>query len=526
MATNRLVLFGPQQTQWTTDRLLRLQSDILNNPRLEFLQQCLIQLEAFLATTPLARNDVSSSAQLKSLADFARGEKIPDPQTLSNTQLAPLTIVAQVTEWLRLVAESGSQGVLAQGFCIGFLTAAAVSSAHNTQSEVERNIANSIRLAACIGLLIDAEDATHVASDRATAISVRCPTFSDRAALETILDQFPEAYISCVTDDRTLTITLPHRHLPGLKERFNKDAVATTVIGLNGCFHHPKHTNAAQQLKEICARTPDLQLPSANQLRLSLRSTADAELLTTGALHDIAIDLILCKRAHWFQTVKRTIDEIPNTVKFVSVGHDSCVPRSLSRAKQATDSGSTADLPEEIAVVGMACRFPQADSLEEFWELINSGRTAIGTLPISRFNPADISREPKLSTFWGNFLENPDVFDHRFFGISGREAKSMDPQQRLALQVAYEAMEASGYNSVPSASQETDVGCYLGVGAVDYEGNVASDNANAFSATGTLRAFISGRISHFFGWTGPSITFDTACSSSAVAIHTACKVGI
>lgn len=100
----------------------------------------------------------------------------------------------------------------------------------------------------------------------------------------------------------------------------------------------------------------------------------------------------------------------------------------------------------------------------------------------------------------------------------------MDPQQRLALQVAYEAVESSGYCSLPTSDQERDIGCYLGVGAVDYEGNVASENANAFSATGTLRAFIPGRISHYFGWTGPSMTFDTACSSSAVAISAACKV--
>ena len=70
-----------------------------------------------------------------------------------------------------------------------------------------------------------------------------------------------------------------------------------------------------------------------------------------------------------------------------------------------------------------------------------------------------------------------------------------------------------------------DIGCYLGVGSVDYNDNVVSDNANAISATGTLRASISGRISHFFGWTGPSITHDTACSLSAVAIHSAYKVG-
>lgn len=99
----------------------------------------------------------------------------------------------------------------------------------------------------------------------------------------------------------------------------------------------------------------------------------------------------------------------------------------------------------------------------------------------------------------------------------------MDPQQRLALQVAYEAMASSGYLSTPSTTRVKDVGCYLGVGAVDYEENVASHSANAFAATGVLRAFISGRVSHHFGWEGPSLTLDTACSSSAVAIHTACR---
>ena len=179
---------------------------------------------------------------------------------------------------------------------------------------------------------------------------------------------------------------------------------------------------------------------------------------------------------------------------------------------------------EEIAIVGMACRFPQAETVEDFWQLISSGESALGKIPIDRFDPAGMAREPKLANFWGNFIKDPDQFDHRFFGVSGREAKSMDPQQRLALQVTYEALECSGYCSSPVAKQQTDIGCYLGVGSVDYGDNVASENANSFSATGTLRAFISGRISHFFGWTGPSITFDTACSSSAVAIHSACKV--
>ncbi|KAF5855864.1 hypothetical protein ETB97_008293 [Aspergillus alliaceus] len=518
----RLVLFGPQLTrlQWTTDRLQRLQLEIRSNLRLKFLEPCLIQLDGFLANIPIAQDDASLPARLDTLASFARGDCVSDPQALkSNVQLAPLTVVAQVVEWLRIAP---SDDVIVQGFCIGFLSAAVIAAtqqSENSQDAFERYVANSIRLAACIGLVIDAEDANHAASDRATAISVRCQSHSDRAVLESTLDLFPEAYVSCITDDRTLTVTLPSRHLQPIKDQLEEQHIPTTVIGLDGCYHHPRHTHVAQRLKEICAQTPDLQLPTASELLLPLRSTADAELLTTGALHDIAIDAILCKRAHWYHTVKRAIEETPNDVQFVAVGPESCIPRSLTLAR------SPANMHEEIAVIGMACRFPQADSLEEFWQLLSAGGTAIGTMPLNRFDPADLRREPKLPTFWGNFLRHPDVFDHRFFGISGREAKSMDPQQRLALQVAYVAVEATGYCGIRSSTTRkgTDVGCYLGVGAVDYEQNVASDDANAFSATGTLRAFISGRISHFFGWTGPSITFDTACSSSAVAIHTACK---
>ncbi|KAE8137485.1 hypothetical protein BDV38DRAFT_283033 [Aspergillus pseudotamarii] len=516
----QLVLFGPQltPTQWTPDFLRRLQLEMQNNPQLEFLRHCLIQLEAFVASTPLPREDVALVSQLGTLAGFARGEAIPDPQRLQgNILLAPLTIVSQVVDWLRMTP---SDELIVQGFCIGFLSAAVVSSTHQQDRvEFERYVANSIRLAACIGFLIDREDSLQATADQATAISVRCPSPSHRAALETTIDSFPETYISCITDDRTVTVTLPRRHLARLTERLKHESIPSTVIGLDGCYHHPKHTDAAQTLKDICAKTRELQLPFSEQLHLPLRSTADTELLTMGALHDIAVDLILCKRAHWFQTVKCTLKEVPNGVKFVAVGSESCIPRSLSLARPA------ADLQDAIAVVGMACRFPQADSLEEFWQLLSAGETTISPLPHNRFNPADLRREPKPSTFWGNFLRHPDVFDHRFFGISGREAKSMDPQQRLALQVAYEAMEAAGYCGLHAKSgrKETQVGCYLGVGAVDYEGNVAGDDANAFSATGTLRAFISGRISHFFGWTGPSITFDTACSSSAVAIHAACK---
>ena len=99
--------------------------------------------------------------------------------------------------------------------------------------------------------------------------------------------------------------------------------------------------------------------------------------------------------------------------------------------------------------------------------------------------------------------------------------ESTDPQHRLMLQIAYQAVEQSGYFS--SHNQDKSIGCYIGVGLTDYENNIACHPANAFSATGNLRSFAAGKISHYFGWTGPGLTIDTACSSSAVAVHTACR---
>lgn len=106
----------------------------------------------------------------------------------------------------------------------------------------------------------------------------------------------------------------------------------------------------------------------------------------------------------------------------------------------------------------------------------------------------------------------------------------MDPQQRQILQVAYQAVEQSGYlnklsddEASTESRQDANVGCFLGVCLSDYDSNVSTHPANAFTATGNLQGFIAGRVSHFFGWTGPGLTIDTACSSSLVAIHQACN---
>ncbi|KAK0658318.1 hypothetical protein QBC41DRAFT_385815 [Cercophora samala] len=174
-----------------------------------------------------------------------------------------------------------------------------------------------------------------------------------------------------------------------------------------------------------------------------------------------------------------------------------------------------------IAVIGMGCKFPGAESVEEYWQLLDAGLSMVTEAATGRFPTRDHKRSTDKSVFLGNFLRDIENFDNRFFKKSSREAASMDPQQRLLLEVAYQALESSGYFG--PREKDTEVGCFVGVCASDYNDNVASHPPNAFSTLGTLRAFLTGKISHFFGFSGPSVTFDTACSSSAVAIDAACK---
>jgi acyl carrier protein len=174
-----------------------------------------------------------------------------------------------------------------------------------------------------------------------------------------------------------------------------------------------------------------------------------------------------------------------------------------------------------VAVIGMACKFPGADSLDEYWQLLDEGRSMCEPASKDRFATTESRRHQEKSIYNANWISDIDAFDHKFFRKSSREAASMDPQQRLLLQVAYHALESSGYFG--PVEPRTDVGCYVGVCASDYNDNVAAHPPNAFSTLGTLRAFLTGKISHYFGWTGPSVSFDTACSSSMVAIDAACN---
>ena len=189
-------------------------------------------------------------------------------------------------------------------------------------------------------------------------------------------------------------------------------------------------------------------------------------------------------------------------------------------------TGSTATQP--IAIVGASCRLPGAPDLAALQQLLREGRDAVTEIPDDRwakplyFHPYPGQRG-RSYTFAAGVLDSIYGFDAGFFGISPREAAQMDPQQRLCLELAFEAFEDAGLDSRSLAGES--VGVYVGGSSWDYQslhnGDVAS--ADAYSMTGATLCSLSNRVSYAFDLRGPSFTVDTACSSSLVALHLACE---
>ena len=182
---------------------------------------------------------------------------------------------------------------------------------------------------------------------------------------------------------------------------------------------------------------------------------------------------------------------------------------------------------EPIAIVGLACRFPGADGPDAFWRLLCDGVDAIGEVPADRW-PADALYDPdpaapgRMATRWGGFLDAVDQFDAGFFGLSPREAAQADPQQRLALELAWEALEDAGIRARALTGSRT--GVFMGAMWSDYA-RLLTDRVGIaqHTATGQDISIVSARIAYFFGLEGPALTIDTACSSALVAVHQACR---
>jgi acyl transferase domain-containing protein/acyl carrier protein len=179
---------------------------------------------------------------------------------------------------------------------------------------------------------------------------------------------------------------------------------------------------------------------------------------------------------------------------------------------------------EPIAIIGIGCRFPGADTLEAFWSLLTEGREAVTEVPAERWPIADfydptLEDTGKMNTRFGAFLSDIDRFDPGFFGLSPREAAAMDPQQRLLLEVSWQALEDAGL--APERLAGSPAGVFVGLNGTDYFQLMTVPPSRA--GTGVANAVAANRLSYFYDLQGPSLAVDTACSSSLVAVHLACQ---
>lgn len=451
------------------------------------------------------------------------------------------------------------------GFCGGMLGALAVASAHS-RPELEKYGSVAIRLAMLLGALADARNVWDSARGKGRSTSFAVAWISPKQGddVRRIIEALsPDAYLAVVFDATRATVITTENTAPLLSKRLRAEAGAIVhELDMRAHIHSPDPAWKiyADMLVEMCCSMDGLQYAAAAEMALpTYNNRAEGKTVQASNVTEMLVRGILVHQCDWFGTFSSVMtDKQP---LLVTLGLQRCVPPSLMRrvgnrqvyfpedaarlspavkpqleakkeepripspAQVQRPVPSTSDLDSDkdsIAVIGMSVKTAGADDLLEFADMLKTGKSQHELITRDRLPHNMLFREgPDGQRKWyGCFVRDSDAFDHKFFKRSPRESAAIDPQGRITLEAAYQAVEQSGYFA--ASQPDKHVGVYHGVAAVDYDQNAFSNEPNAFTATGQLRSFISGRLSHFFGWTGPSMTFDTACSSSMVAIHTAC----
>ncbi|KAI1846151.1 hypothetical protein JX266_007676 [Neoarthrinium moseri] len=529
---------------------------------------------------------VPGAKYLGKLKELLRGTgSIHHPQGhLPNHYALGLSVLLQITQYThyldhlgrgshRKLLDSVKVGGV-QGFCVGFLSAVAVA-VSETESALGSSAAIALRLAVCIGAYVDLDGAYSSApiEYQATALRWRQGNPTDTTSVASVISSTPGAYISSINDDSSVTATAPAVESEGLIARAQSSHLRTKSVHVYGRYHTPDHAGIVDQLMELVSSSKELQFPDPKDLRAPIRNTATGETISSGSLTRLALESALVNVADWHKTIQLAVQHLTGPQHTIAVsGLGNALPSSLV-AEKSFNMFSLSDLngrnmklgrenpadanlngnlhgvnetngadgvdgtndvsgiedyddaheypPHSIAIVGMAGRFPGADSVDELWDLIMEGKSMVEPAPLDRLKLSETGEQAGVK-WWGNFLKDPDAFDHKFFNKPSREALAWDPQQRILLEVVYEALESAGYFGA-SENATLDYGCYIGAVMSNYYDNISCHASTAYATVGTQRAFVSGCMSHYFGWTGPALSIDTACSSSLVALNTACR---
>ncbi|KAI1826624.1 polyketide synthase [Xylaria intraflava] len=436
------------------------------------------------------------------------------------------------------------------GICTGGLAAAAISCSKNV-FEISRLGVQAVTVAFRLGMQVSKragllgyslpQSWSMVVSSQEDKVSESLAAFSDDKNLLAAL----QPYISASGPGFT-TISGPPDVLDSLK---SVDGFSTHRLNIFGPYHCP-HAYSATDLEEALDSTLKGIDCLENEVLIPLLSCASGSLTvqaTFGPLLKESITNALTKQIR-MDRVAHALLEIAHANPMTIIPINTLATRGLvdwvsqkgataradvtleelakERAEASTrpNAGSVPADARKIAIIGFSGRFPEADDLDEFWDLLMKGQDVHKRIPEERFaadhyDPTG-KRKNTSQIQHGCFLKSAGHFDTKFFYMSPKEAMQTDPAQRLALLTAYEALEMAGV--VPDRTPSTRrhrVGVYYGTTSNDWGEVNSSQDIDTYYIPGANRAFIPGRVNYFFKFTGPSIAVDTACSSSLAALN-------
>lgn len=336
------------------------------------------------------------------------------------------------------------------------------------------------------------------------------------------------------TPEQLIAINLPENsNAPGFENSSEKDKTQTDVTQhLN---QYELQINIETMLKEGWSKI--LELPQS-------RIGNDESFFQLGGNSIKAVEMIALAEEHCGCSIPQdiiasyqTISEIANYIassnfhlgsKLASMANPDGNTVQSPSSNESKSIDEAMEQENDIAIIGMSCRFPGSYNLRRFWETLTEGKNCITEIPKDRWD-VDAFYDPtgkeqnKSYSKWGGFLEDIRDFDADFFNISEAEACQMDPQQRIFLEIAWLALENSGYIE----PKDKKVGVYVGAGFNGYMENFINRfdtvDLHASSMTGNLTNMIAARVAHTYNLNGPALTIDTGCSSALVALHLANK---
>ena len=549
-------LFGDQ----TADQYTLLHKIVLRkeNAQLQaFVERSALAIREECSRLPKSQRDVipdfNSINDLKE-AYYMKGVKVPMIESA-------LIVIAQLGHYIGYFSEHSSELPAAAntrvlGLCTGLLSAAAVVSV-KTVDELVTFAVHFVRLAFRSGAVVDVARnmLAQIDQDKAPWSTIVTGT-TEPAAKEALaafheekgIPQSNQAYVSAVSV-MAITISGP----PATVKRFFEESPA---LAKNNRVpipvyapYHAEHLYSEADYSKIFESGLAEELKKYRPASIVHSAFTGKPIAAENAyeLAKTALTEMLQKPVRWDYLLQETVSEMTankKPTKIYAMGISN-VANSLVSALKAGGQTDVAALDytswaenveinngrtqnDKVAIVGLSGRYPSAANTEALWELLMKGLDVHRRIPADRFD-ADAHCDPsgkgknKSHTPFGCFIDEPGLFDPRFFNMSPREAAQTDPMGRLALVTAYEALEQSGYvpNRTPSTKLHR-IGTFYGQTSDDWREINAAQNVDTYYITGGVRAFAPGRINYYFKFSGPSYSVDTACSSSLAAIQLAC----